>query len=597
MCNEERQKKFRCKFCSLIYGNDGDDPDNIETDFNEEKLLVHEYICPEQFITCKFCDRKYTLREMKNHLSENRCTIAQLENKIEFLNQKVKFYEREIEKGIDIDMKKLPLERTKSDLSFKHRSIRITNGSFNLDKILEDTSFDNGDALKNKLKATSDSRIMKSSTMKTYTNNTKTSIGQYTNKNNGYINTSLNSSLNKTAITIKNNNKNNYGTNLSKLNFSINSEYDSEKECMSNRSKHEYKVGGEIEYSIPEDSKSSLKKMELVDKHIYTHQSSVSALLLNTDDENKPTDILISLSDFNIQKDLVDYDNNTVNEKEKVYLEDVAKKSAKITSVLTLPNGDLFLTTEKSFYYLYNSSFQLIKSGRPASTAITCSLSLPYNHSLIALGTLSSNLLIINPYLNQTIEVIPHTKKKILSMSFVKGMLVSSSIKENAFYFWEPPKSENDKFKLKATIKEHSGWVWSTYTATIMDEDYLLTGGGDKRIFLWKIYPAEKSVKKCLTIKEHTDSVTCLKCICVNKEKDKYVIISGSYDGVIKLNSIDRAEGYEVFSTRCLLSIFNKDDIVKGIAAYMGKEDSLVVIVNCEGYEGYIINEIKCLYW
>lgn len=81
------------------------------------------------------------------------------------------------------------------------------------------------------------------------------------------------------------------------------------------------------------------------------------------------------------------------------------------------------------------------------------------------------------------------------------------------------------------------------------------------------------------------------------------MIISGSYDGVVKINTIEKVEGSEnnkslcVFASRCLLSVYNKDDIVKGILPFINKENGkLVVIVNCEGYEGYIINEINCLY-
>ena len=39
------------------------------------------------------------------------------------------------------------------------------------------------------------------------------------------------------------------------------------------------------------------------------------------------------------------------------------------------------------------------------------------------------------------------------------------------------------------------------------------------------------------------------------------------------------------------------DDIVKGILPYVNQENGkLVIIITCEGYEGYVINELTCLY-
>ena len=517
ICDDRpKEKRYRCKHCGLIYGNDEDNLDgNIDDGFDEQKLFVHEYLCSEQFMVCKFCDRKFTLREMRNHKEENRCALAVLENKIEFLNEKVKFYEREIEKGVSD--RKLFNEK---DLPFPIQK------------------------MKDKLTST------------------------------------VNTNTNKTPIV--------------------------ENKKVETKNKGGYVVGGE-KYST-NNMIGKLRKMELYNKTLYTKPNTISSFMFMDDEHSekkKTKSLLFSFSDHNIEIDDISMSSNTSSLNKKISLSDIEKKTgSKIYYITKIPfKNDYFITTENSYYFLYNSDFKLIKLGKPVSSLITCAVSLPFNQNLLACGTLNSNLIILNPYTNQTIEILLHAKKEILSLVYIKNILISSSKKENAFYLWEPPTEENDNFVLRTTIKEHSGWIWTSIQASIFDDEYLITGSGDKSIIVWKVFENEKSVKNCLCIKGHSDSVTCLQCICVNEYKKEYVIISGSYDGVVKINTIEKVEGSEnnkslcVFASRCLLSVYNKDDIVKGILPFINKENGkLVVIVNCEGYEGYIINEINCLY-
>ena len=520
--SKPKSRRYRCKHCGIIYGNDDDNPDNdIDEGFNEIKLFIHEYLCNEQFMVCKFCDRKFTLRDMRKHKEENRCNIAVLENKIEFLNEKIKFYERDIEKG---------LKPTKL---------------FDEDK------------------------------------NNKKGKG----KNNKYENDDY-------LVPSKNNN--------GKPN----------QESGNNQKKTKGVTVGGDQYTTNSNI-GKLRKMEINNKTLYTKPNRISSFMLLDEEpyeknKKRAKKLLFSYSDHNLEIDDIDMISNTTSVNKKISLDDIQKKyKTKIHYIMKIPStGDFFIVTENSYYFLFDTNFTLIKLGKPVSSIITCSIPLPYDPNLLACGTLNSNLIILNPYTAQTIEILLHSKKEILSVIFMKNTLISSSKKENAFYLWEPPSDSNPHYVLRTTIKEHSGWVWTSEKINLYNDEYLITGSGDKSIILWKVFEQEKSVKNCLCIKGHSDSVTCVKCLCLNEYKKEYIIISGSYDGVVKINTIERLDGQNednkslcVFASRSLLSIFNKDDIVKGILPYVNQENGkLVIIITCEGYEGYVINELTCLY-
>ena len=55
-----------------------------------------KFLCNEQMMNCNFCERKFRLLDFRKHIINNKCQIYQLENKVEFLNQKIQYYKSEI---------------------------------------------------------------------------------------------------------------------------------------------------------------------------------------------------------------------------------------------------------------------------------------------------------------------------------------------------------------------------------------------------------------------------------------------------------------------------------------------------------------------
>lgn len=197
-------------------------------------------------------------------------------------------------------------------------------------------------------------------------------------------------------------------------------------------------------------------------------------------------------------------------------------------------------------------------------------------------------------------------------MCFVEdgNILITSSGKENAFYIWKYEEKENENndesdwnFVLKNTLKEHNSWVWSLTICKILNKDYIISGGADKRIIIWKLYKGECGTKNLLAIKEHNDSITVIKFLY---KEDTNLIFTGSFDGVIKVIALDTINANEglnneniLFKYRCLLTIFNKDSQISDILIFEKNEENqknnnkIGIIVNSEGYEGYSINELE----
>jgi len=124
---------------------------------------------------------------------------------------------------------------------------------------------------------------------------------------------------------------------------------------------------------------------------------------------------------------------------------------------------DLFITTDSSHYFLFNNDLnKMIQWGRSSTVTCLTELIMPKNKYYIVLGTISSNVQFLDPYINKIIYTLNHTKKRIISLcnhSYSKT-LITSSAKENAFYLWKYS-VENDIFELKSTIKDNNSWIWS----------------------------------------------------------------------------------------------------------------------------------------
>jgi WD40 repeat protein len=195
-------------------------------------------------------------------------------------------------------------------------------------------------------------------------------------------------------------------------------------------------------------------------------------------------------------------------------------------------------------------------------------------------------------------------------MCFIEdgNILITSSGKENAFYIWKYEENESEdneesdwKFVLKNTLKEHNSWVWSLTFGKILNKDYIISGGADKRIIIWKLYKGECGTKNLLSIKEHNDSIIVIKFLI---KEDTNLIFTGSFDGVIKVLTLDIINLNEnlndeniTFDYRCILTIFNKDSQISDILIFEKNNEEnnnkIGMIVNCEAYDGYTINEIE----
>ena len=194
--------------------------------------------------------------------------------------------------------------------------------------------------------------------------------------------------------------------------------------------------------------------------------------------------------------------------------------------------------------------------------------------------------------------------------------LITSSAKENAFYLWKYYK-DKDNFELKSTIKDNNNWIWSITLINLnissndkKDYNYIATGGGDKAINIWEFFPEENAVLKKLSIKEHHESVIKLLYTKIN---NNCIIISGAFDGTIKLHSIKRTFNDEFgeirLSSKELITIYNKDSEIVNLSYFFcdNNEDNnenenengidLNIIVNLGRSKGYSIHKVKFFFY
>ena len=277
---------------------------------------------------------------------------------------------------------------------------------------------------------------------------------------------------------------------------------------------------------------------------------------------------------------------------------------------------DIFITTDSNHYFLFNNELNnLIQWGRPTNSTVTCLIELimPKNKYYIVLGTISSNVQLLDPYTNKIIYTLNHTKKRIISLCYHSNsnILITSSAKENAFYLWKY-NLEEDIFELKSTIKDNHNWVWSIILINLninsndeKDFNYIVTGGGDKSINIWEFFPNENAVLKKLTIKEHHESVIKVLYVKIN---NNCIIISGAFDGTIKLHSIKRTFNDEFgeiqLVSKELLTIYNRDSEIVNLDYFFcdnekneenedKKEKKINLIVNFGRNKGYYIYKVN----
>ena len=93
--------------------------------------------------------------------------------------------------------------------------------------------------------------------------------------------------------------------------------------------------------------------------------------------------LLFSFSDHNIEIDDISMSSNTSSLNKKISLSDIEKKTgSKIYYITKIPfKNDYFITTENSYYFLYNSDFKLIKLGKSNTITPTNTIQKIFNSS------------------------------------------------------------------------------------------------------------------------------------------------------------------------------------------------------------------------
>ena len=382
-------------------------------------------------------------------------------------------------------------------------------------------------------------------------------------------------------------------------------------------------------------SKNIIKEVNLNEKRFLEKNNEIISLIICKDEFDKTNNNYLIFSSyktsFKIEKDLINKENINVINNSKYDMNQITEllsknKYNKINSIainhlmITELNkkNDIFITTDSNHYFLFNNDLNnLIQWGRPTNTSVTCftEIILPENNYFIVLGTISSNVQFLDPYSNKIVYTLNHTKKRIISLCYhsYSMTMITSSAKENAFYLWKYFK-ERDNFELKSTIKDNN-LIWSitliNLNISTNDEknfNYIVTGGGDKAINIWEFFPDENAVLKKLTIKEHHESVIKVLYVTIN---NNCIIISGAFDGTIKLHSIKRTFNDEFgeirLSAKELVTIYNKDSEIVNLNYFFNddkmsnnenddNEKDLNLILNLGRSKGYSIHKIKFLF-
>ena len=556
--SNNNKRRFVCKHCNLEIISFEEKQfwyDEYKMNKYYRKFLIHEYLCNEQIVFCSFCDKNFRLYDFMRHTENNICLINQLNNKINYLTHKIDYYESNIKNK----------------------------------KILDDE-----EEIKNYKEI---------------------------------------SQIKKVDIPYSKR----YGVTQSLITNQIKQE---EKNEIKNIEKQKKKDKFIKENSLLDKiSKTVIKEIKLKDKIFNEKNNEIISLIIAKDEiDEKSNNFLIFSSfrtSFQIEKDLINEKDSKIINNSKYDMNKIIEilsknKHNKINSIainhimITELNKkkDIFISTDSNHYFLFNNNLDtLIQWGRPTSTSITCltEIIMPENNYYLVLGTLSSNVQILDPYSNKIIYTLNHTKKRIISLCYHSNSMtmITSSAKENAFYLWKFS-SEKNNFELKSTIKDNNNWIWSIILINLninsndeKDFNYIVTGGGDKAINLWEFFPSENAVLKKLTIKGHHESVIKVLYVKINTN---CIIISGAFDGTIKLHSIKRTFNDEFgeiqLISKELITIYNKDSEIVNLDYFFyddnnkkkdddendendDHEKELNLIANFGRNKGYYIHKIK----
>ena len=556
--SRENEKRFVCKHCNLDIITLDEKSfwyDEFKMNKYVKKFLMHEYLCNEQIVLCTFCDKNFRLYDFMRHTENNLCIINQLNNKVNYLMHKINYYESNIKNkkilNDEEEMKnfKEMSQIKKVDLPFSKRYGITQSLITNLIKQEEQNEIKNIEKQKHKEKFIKENSVLD-------------------------------------------------------------------------------KIG-----------KTIIKEVNTKSKTFNEKNNEIISLIISKDTNDKDNKYLIFSSfktSFKIEKDLINENNSEIINNAKYDMNEITEilsknKYNKVSSIainhliLTELNKkkDLFITTDSSHYFLFNNELnKMIQWGRPTSSTVTCltELTMPKDKYYIVLGTLSSNVQFLDPYSNKIIYTLNHTKKRIISLCYhsYSMTLITSSAKENAFYLWKYS-CENDIFELKSTIKDNNSWIWSIILVNLninsnsndeKDLNYIVTGGGDKSINLWEFFPNENAVLKKLTIKEHHESVIKVLYVKIN---NNCIIISGAFDGTIKLHSIKRTFNDEYGEIKLiskeLITIYNKDSEIVNLDYFLGdnitndddgddtkREKEINLVVNFGRSKGYFIHKINFIF-
>ena len=550
--SNNNRKRFVCKYCNIEIISFEEKQfwyDEFKINKYVRKFLIHEYLCNEQIVFCNFCEKDFRLYDFMKHTENNVCLINQLNNKISYLTHKIDYYESNIKnKKIISDEEELKNYKemtkiTKVEIPYSKR-YGITQSL-----ITNQIKQEEKNEIKNEEKRIKKEKFMKENSL--YEQISKNIIKEVNlkskkfNEKNKEISTLL---IENTQPNQENNNNN-------------------------------------IKYGIISALKNSF------------------ILIKDSLDESN----IINSTEYNIENltsEILTKNNNKYNKKNEA--------SISITHILMTQlnkKRDIFIATDSNFYFLFNNNFSsLIKSGRPTSTSITCltEVLLPNKKYFIALGTYSSNVQLLLPYDNKILYTLNHTKKRIISLCYDESSntLIVSSAKENAFYLWKYSLTK-DTFELKSTIKDND-MIWSLVLTSIQNikYKYIITGVGDKTINIWEFFSEENAAMKKLSIKSHHESVVKVKAVSI---RNNCVIISGAFDGTVKIHEIKRTFNDEFGEINLvykeLFTIYNKDSEIINLEYFyyfndnnLEKNDEddeeLDLIINLAKGKGYSLHKL-----
>lgn len=551
--SNNNRKRFVCRYCNIEIISFEEKQfwyDEFKINKYVRKFLIHEYLCNEQIVFCNFCEKDFRLYDFMKHTENNECLINQLNNKISYLTHKIDYYESNIKnKKIINDEEELKNYKemtkiTKVEIPYSKR-YGITQ-SLITNQIKQEE--------KNEIK-NEEKRIKKEKFMK------ENSIYEQISKNI-----------------------------IKEVNL---------------KSKKFNEKNKEISTLLIENNQPNQEKNNNIKYGIISALKNSFILIKDSLDESN----IINSTEYNIENltsEILTKNNNKYNKKNE------ASISISITHILMTQlnkKRDIFIATDSNFYFLFNNNFSsLIKSGRPTSTSITCltEVLLPNKKYFIALGTYSSNVQLLLPYDNKILYTLNHTKKRIISLCYDESSstLIVSSAKENAFYLWKYSLSK-DSFELKSTIKDND-MIWSLVLTSIQNikYKYIITGVGDKTINIWEFFSEENAAMKKLSIKSHHESVVKVKAVSI---RNNCVIISGAFDGTVKIHEIKRTFNDEFGEINLvykeLFTIYNKDSEIINLEYFyyfndnnLEKNDEddeeLDLIINLAKGKGYSLHKL-----